>query len=48
MLVSKDEMKIRFQANQFSHIWPVLSEVCKKLSMPSVGSYKVSFTDKLP
>jgi hypothetical protein len=44
LLTSKDELKIRLQANNMAEIWPVLDQTCKYLSK----EYQITFTDRLP
>ncbi len=48
LLLSKDELKIRIQANRLSLIWPFLMETNRRVQLPSTGSYKTSFKEKLP
>lgn len=48
LLTSKDEMKIRMQANSMAAIWPVFQKTCSTLQLPSNGGYKVSYAERLP
>jgi hypothetical protein len=41
-------MKIRIQANSMASIWPVLNHACTKLQLPSIGSYKIIYSERLP
>ena len=48
LLLSKDELKIRIQANRISLLWPYLMETNKRVQLPSTGQFKTSFKEKLP